>query len=199
MFDEKTISRFWDKVNRRDAHECWMWNSTKDGNGYGFFKIKNRSIRAHRMMWSISNSKEIPEGMVICHSCDTPGCVNPAHLFVGTQLDNMRDCAEKGRMRKTHCLQGHALSDDNLVPSKYGKRVCRICHRIRGQKQNVKRRVEFHRVITHCPYGHEYTEDNSYFYKSGTRYCRTCCLKRNADRRALAKIALLKAKEPTND
>jgi HNH endonuclease len=56
-------------------------------------------VRAHRFAWSIANGKPVPDGLFVLHRCDVPLCVNPDHLFLGTQLDNMRDCARKGRMQ----------------------------------------------------------------------------------------------------
>ena len=91
----KLAERFNEKVSISDSG-CWMWIAATDANGYGKFGIGRKAFYAHRVSWEIHNGP-IPEGMFICHRCDTPGCVNPSHLFIGTQSDNMRDCAEKGR------------------------------------------------------------------------------------------------------
>lgn len=95
-----TISeRFWPKVNIAGKDECWTWNASKDNHGYGKMSgpVGSSPLRAHRVSWEIHNGK-IPEGLVVCHKCDNPPCVNPAHLFVGTQKDNTLDASRKGRV-----------------------------------------------------------------------------------------------------
>jgi len=71
---------------------CWLWQKGINANRYGWFKKKY----AHRVAWELYRG-EIPEGVYVLHSCDTPLCVNPSHLFLGTQKDNIRDCMAKGR------------------------------------------------------------------------------------------------------
>lgn len=91
--------RFWRFVDKKGDDECWNWTANKDRRGYGLF---NNSIttKAHRLSWIISNG-DIPDGMVICHKCDNPSCVNPNHLFIGTIKDNNLDKEAKGRARGT--------------------------------------------------------------------------------------------------
>lgn len=76
---------------------CWTWMASTR-NGYGRMRLseQNRTVTAHRFSWEIYN-EEIPEGMLVCHHCDNPPCVNPNHLFLGTQVDNVQDMIEKGR------------------------------------------------------------------------------------------------------
>lgn len=85
---------FWSNVQRGDDAACWLWTGRIDPAGYGKFS----SWRAHRLMYE-RHAGQIPDGLVVCHRCDNPSCVNPAHLFVGTQGDNMRDASAKGRLR----------------------------------------------------------------------------------------------------
>ncbi|MGC5820961.1 HNH endonuclease signature motif containing protein [Ralstonia pseudosolanacearum] len=89
--------RFWEKVEVQGADECWPWlASTKQG-GYGKILGDNgRFLLAHRAAYQLAIGS-IPENLVICHQCDNPNCVNPAHLFLGTQADNLRDMRAKGR------------------------------------------------------------------------------------------------------
>lgn len=93
--------RFWSKVNTRGDDECWPWMGHLNNKGYGMIRLgsANRGkVLAHRLSYELAKGK-IPEGSVIMHMCDNPACVNPAHLSVGTQKQNMLDKVAKGRDR----------------------------------------------------------------------------------------------------
>lgn len=76
---------------------CWNWQCDKDDKGYGRVRTGNRNqLKAHRVAWSLWNG-EIPSGINCCHKCDNPSCVNPDHLFLGTDLENNHDMISKGR------------------------------------------------------------------------------------------------------
>lgn len=90
--------QFWSNVARGDASACWEWQAHRNG-GYGVIGWGGRDQKAHRVSWSIVNGP-IPEGLCVCHRCDNPGCVNPAHLFLGTHADNMLDREIKGRANR---------------------------------------------------------------------------------------------------
>lgn len=77
---------------------CWLWSRGTDQDGYGALKREGYSTRAHRASWEI-HCGPILDGSHVLHRCDTPRCVNPGHLFLGTHTDNMRDMAAKGRQR----------------------------------------------------------------------------------------------------
>lgn len=86
--------RFWAKV--RKTPTCWEWTASLTGAGYGKIGVNGRIITASRLSFEWACGP-IPPGMFICHHCDNPKCVRPDHLFLGTALDNSRDCKAKGR------------------------------------------------------------------------------------------------------
>jgi hypothetical protein len=87
--------RFWLKVQKTDA--CWLWIGGRNASTQGRFAYsKTRVGLASRYSWELHYGA-IPEGLEVCHRCDTPACVRPDHLFLGTHLDNMRDSVAKGR------------------------------------------------------------------------------------------------------
>jgi predicted XRE-type DNA-binding protein len=93
--------RFWPKVDRSSVEGCWLWTSALNNKGYGFFNMGGHAgpIRlAHRVAYELTYGP-IPEGQEVCHSCDTPRCVRPDHLFLGTHTANMRDASGKRRLR----------------------------------------------------------------------------------------------------
>lgn len=114
--DEKTAARFWSKVDRRGPDECWLWTGTRHNWGYGMFTEPRTKKRfgAHRAAYA-EKVGPIPPGMFVCHSCDVPACVNPAHLFLGTHVDNMRDMVAKGRGR-TGGVRGERMPNAKLTP-----------------------------------------------------------------------------------
>ena len=93
-------ARFWAKVNR--TGDCWLWFGAKSKpvDGYGLIVVVRRprqvNVLAHRASWQMVNGP-LTAGMLVCHSCDTPLCVRPSHLFVGTTADNLADMRAKAR------------------------------------------------------------------------------------------------------
>jgi len=137
------LERFMQKVNKLSDDKCWEWLAAKNSRGYGKFSYDGQMRIAPRVSWILLNGP-IPAGMSICHKCDNPGCVNPNHLFLGTQYENVQDCIDKGRFpfgnrpARTHCLHGHPYAGDNLYVTPDGERKCRACrseqNRLRYQR-----------------------------------------------------------------
>lgn len=115
MSRKNTNENFWEKVNKTSG--CWVWKSRLSSSGYGEFYYHGKNIKAHRFSWVIAHG-EIPDGLLVCHHCDNPPCVRPNHLFLGTSLDNLRDCQAKGRRR--------ALTGSDNPRSKLNEQTARL-------------------------------------------------------------------------
>lgn len=109
--DEPTHLRFWRNTQIAEGNRCWIWGGVKDQNGYGRIAYRTQALKAHRVAFEMRYGP-ISDGMVICHSCDNPSCVNPNHLFVGSQAENMQDASRKGRL--------NPVSLKNLQPGAKG-------------------------------------------------------------------------------
>lgn len=94
--------RFWEKVDKKGPDECWEWTASKFENGYGQIDTggkDGKNMKAHRVAWMLTNGP-IPEGKCVLHTCDNPGCVNPSHLFTGSNADNSYDMMQKNRQAR---------------------------------------------------------------------------------------------------
>lgn len=107
VLSERLRARFWQKIEKAGPDDCWLWRGTLSPKGYGIFARKG--YRAHRISFFISTGTD-PLGKLICHRCDNPPCVNPAHLFMGTDLDNLTDMAAKGRARNCAMLHPEMMA-----------------------------------------------------------------------------------------
>jgi hypothetical protein len=106
MTKRPLIERFAEKIQLNEQTGCWDWTAAHHEKGYGRIGINYKHHRAHRVAFSLFVGP-IPDGMMVCHHCDNPGCCNPDHLFTGTTADNFRDMESKGRgSRKGLYLNG---------------------------------------------------------------------------------------------
>lgn len=107
------MNNFWAKVDIKGQDECWPWKKGTSKAGYGQVRYLNKVVYTHRLAWELTNGP-IPDGMYILHKCDNRLCNNPSHLYLGTQLDNMRDKAERNPY-DGGSGRPNMFSDDDIV------------------------------------------------------------------------------------
>lgn len=148
----QVVSRFWAKVNKTDG--CWLWTaSTTRGYGQVAFRADGRFVMvyAHRLSWELSYGG-IPAGLSVLHRCDTPRCVRPDHLFLGTQRDNLTDARQKGRL--IDGVHRRKLSDAdifNILVSRHIKGSGNELARQYGVHKNTISRIRQRRVFERVP------------------------------------------------
>ncbi len=144
---EAFTERFWSKVDRRGDDECWPWLAHRKARGYGQFTItKGEFVNASRVSLALSIGRPLVAGEVACHSCDNPPCVNPGHLFAGTQVENAADSVRKGRANRVRGeespsarLTEEIVREVRSAPSSYG--LCAELGRRYGVDGNSIRKV----------------------------------------------------------
>jgi len=93
-----TIEKFWSYVNKGPKDECWIWQGPINSTGYGYWGLQGAKWLAHRLSYILANKLEsLSPDICVCHKCDTPRCVNPNHLFLGSKKENWDDMRAKGR------------------------------------------------------------------------------------------------------
>jgi hypothetical protein len=143
-WDAAVEARFWSKVRRAAPQECWEWQGSLNPAGYGTFSIDSKSYAAHRL--SLFKSVLNPDAAKVCdHLCRNPRCVNPAHLELVTNRENVRR-GIAGMLNKikgalvTHCKRGHKYTPENTIPAS-GRRACRTCERDRSKIAKAEARA----------------------------------------------------------
>ncbi len=123
-----TEDQFWSKV-KKPLEGCWLWtgSTAKERGGYGTTYFNQKMWRSHRLAWFLVKGS-IPKGKYVLHKCDNPPCVNPDHLWVGTQSDNMQDMHNKGR----HPSPGQPPGEDHAMAKLTDQQVRDIHRRVEG-------------------------------------------------------------------
>lgn len=112
--DDKLWTRFFKKIMPEPNTGCWLWSGAPYGEGYGSFMHKGVIMRAHRFSYLIHKG-EIPDGLHVLHTCDVRCCVNPDHLFLGTNIDNINDKIKKGRQANGASINNSKLVGDQVM------------------------------------------------------------------------------------
>lgn len=126
---------------------CWNWLRGKDKDGYGKLQVGSRHVRAHRHLWEIANGP-IPAGLLLCHKCDNPSCVNPDHLFLGDHAVNHRDRGQKGRTAR-----GERAGAAKLTAAAVAEiRATRPGEREAAERYGI-RRSQYYRILRGASWG----------------------------------------------
>lgn len=148
---EKRLAKLINKT-KKDEQGCWNWTGWLNQYGYGRMRLNNKTVFVHRFFYT-NFVGEITDGMLVCHRCDNPSCVNPEHLFLGTHDDNMKDMAKKGRGksgRKPGQKHGICkLTDDLVRKIRADNRYQRLIAKELGVSQTTISNVKLGKIWTH--------------------------------------------------
>lgn len=137
------VTQFWTSIEKGVlTDDCWNWTAHKNKDGYGLIwdGKSGRHYRSNRLSWTLHNGL-IPSGLVVCHTCDHPGCVNPLHLFLGDLLDNNADAIAKGRLFCTrHDVKKVPIHEARSLIAEVMKkeRSARVARGLTGPKPGTK-------------------------------------------------------------
>jgi len=150
--------RFNEKIDK--SGDCWLWIGACNKDGYGQLLVDRKPKSAHRIAWELENGT-IPDGMSVCHKCDTRNCVRPDHLFIGTHGDNIRDCYRK---KRHPCVKGEYNADRNPSAVLTWDQVREIrCNNTDSHSSLGRRYGVSHQTIRAVRLGMTWKEDSNKF------------------------------------
>lgn len=129
------------------GEDCWMWTGTKAPTGYGCLTFSKKIRLAHRLSWELYHG-QIPGGLFVLHKCDNRICVNPNHLFLGTQRDNMLDMIKKGRSKLENYFPKLSWKDIDYIRQCLSKRTftqAQLCRKFRVSDSYISKIFKFTR------------------------------------------------------
>jgi hypothetical protein len=132
------IDKFWARVCKYE--HCWIWTGGLTRGGYAAFTIKRKTWRGARFVWTITNG-HIPLGLHVLHSCDNRLCVNPSHLFLGTNQDNIDDKVRKNRQRKGETVPNAKLTSEIVKNARNRYNSENITHEQLASELGISRSV----------------------------------------------------------
>lgn len=154
MINRKSAKeRFYQRVQK--TNYCWIWEGYKSPAGYGVVTIYGEQHQTHRLSWMFECGP-IPKGMIIMHTCDNPSCVNPDHLKLGTQRDNMHDMWDKGRGNPGHLCGEESppskLTDVDVIKIRLSNELIKVLAKKFGVSTSTVCDIQKGRIWKHLPY-----------------------------------------------
>lgn len=145
------IDWFNKSVDKSNLEGCWIWNGYKMKSGHGQYSFNGDNVYTHRFAYLIANP-EFDQTLHICHKCDNPSCVNPSHMFLGTQSDNSKDMVSKKRYAVGQAVGGH-LSDEDVIEIRRMYKTGLYTQKTIGKKFNTHP-GQISKIITGRRWGH---------------------------------------------
>jgi hypothetical protein len=142
--------RFWRHVLPEPNSGCWLWDGPVDSSGYGRFRLGSSKVRVHRVSYGMHHGRPVPNGMRVLHSCDVPACVNPDHLRLGTDADNVADKVARNRQARGERVPGSKLTTAQVMAIRVAQGVThRALAAEFGVSHNIVGRIRRRQKWTH--------------------------------------------------
>lgn len=151
VYDPRRIDSFCKRLDMSSRDSCWEWQGSRYAKGYGCTSYKGRKLHAHRLAWILARGA-IPDGMMVCHTCDNPPCCNPNHLFLGTNSDNVRDSIGKGRRdQRGECNNCAKLTSTQVLAIRRSHENKSALARMFGVSRRAIQLIKNHQTWSHLP------------------------------------------------